>query len=231
MWERWNQGTKIFEKSTDNGQSWTPLGLDASIITQGIIDPSHLPPSGPVDIAGLSVLGRAENTVGPTDAITAAADGDVLRRVGTALGFGALSNANLSGIAVESWTPVWSTTGTAPVLGNGTLVGRLIRLGQFVMISIHFNAGSSTTFGTGTWRFSYPTNAPLADQGGILPGRAILSGVSYPIISVAASAVLMNLQCHTVNTTGLPYAALTATAPFTWVSGASLGLYGAYFTS
>ncbi len=35
MWQRWNGTTKIFEKSADNGVVWTPLGLDATIITQG----------------------------------------------------------------------------------------------------------------------------------------------------------------------------------------------------
>lgn len=48
MWQRWNSGTKIFEKSSDNGTSWTPLGLDASIITQGVMDPARLPPYPPV---------------------------------------------------------------------------------------------------------------------------------------------------------------------------------------
>lgn len=42
MWQRWNSGTKIFEKSSDNGASWTPLGLDAAIITQGTFSPSVL---------------------------------------------------------------------------------------------------------------------------------------------------------------------------------------------
>jgi hypothetical protein len=48
MWQRWNSTTKIFEKSGDNGASWTPLGLDASIITQGVMDPARLPPYPPV---------------------------------------------------------------------------------------------------------------------------------------------------------------------------------------
>jgi len=43
MWQRWNSATKIFEKSDDNGGSWTPLGLDAAIITQGILDAARLP--------------------------------------------------------------------------------------------------------------------------------------------------------------------------------------------
>jgi hypothetical protein len=42
MWQRWNQSTHIFEKSTDNGGSWTPLGLNASIITEGTLPDARL---------------------------------------------------------------------------------------------------------------------------------------------------------------------------------------------
>lgn len=35
MWQRWNSTSKIFEKSSNDGASWTALGLDAAIITQG----------------------------------------------------------------------------------------------------------------------------------------------------------------------------------------------------
>ena len=44
MWQRWNQTTHIFEKSTDNGAIWTPLGLSAAIITEGVMDIARLPP-------------------------------------------------------------------------------------------------------------------------------------------------------------------------------------------
>jgi len=47
-WMKWNEGTHIFEYSTD-GVVFNPLPLDASILTQGTIDPARLPagmPSG-----------------------------------------------------------------------------------------------------------------------------------------------------------------------------------------
>ena len=43
MWERYNQTTHIFEKSVDNGGSWTPLGLSAAIITEGTFPSGRLP--------------------------------------------------------------------------------------------------------------------------------------------------------------------------------------------
>jgi|SRR5688572_221232 len=37
MWQRYNQTSKIFEKSVDNGVTWAPLPLNASILTEGTI--------------------------------------------------------------------------------------------------------------------------------------------------------------------------------------------------
>lgn len=59
MWQRWNQTTHIFEKSDNNGASWTPLGLSADIITEGTINPARLPaqqafPVGSIFIAAVS---------------------------------------------------------------------------------------------------------------------------------------------------------------------------------
>ena len=42
-WMKWNEGTHIFEYSTD-GVTFNPLPLDASILSQGTIDPARLPP-------------------------------------------------------------------------------------------------------------------------------------------------------------------------------------------
>lgn len=37
MWQRWNQTTHIFEKSDNDGGTWTPIGLSADIITEGTL--------------------------------------------------------------------------------------------------------------------------------------------------------------------------------------------------
>jgi hypothetical protein len=44
-WMKWNPTTHIFEYSTD-GVTFGTLPLNASVINEGIIDPSHLPPGG-----------------------------------------------------------------------------------------------------------------------------------------------------------------------------------------
>ena len=48
QWIRWNPTSHIFEYSTDNGSSFNPLPLNASIITEGTLPPSAIPGgSGP----------------------------------------------------------------------------------------------------------------------------------------------------------------------------------------
>jgi hypothetical protein len=69
-WMKWNEGTHIFEYSTD-GVNFNPLPLDASILTQGIIDPARLPPGVPsgdgnnvfTGVLPLSLVGVAPNLI------------------------------------------------------------------------------------------------------------------------------------------------------------------------
>ena len=59
--------------------------------------------------SGLSVVGRSANSTGDVADITAASDGEVLRRSGTSIGFGAISLTSAN-----------SVTGTLPVTSGGT---------------------------------------------------------------------------------------------------------------
>jgi hypothetical protein len=63
--------------------------------------------------------------------------------------------------AWTSYTPTWTSTGTAPVLGNGTLVGYYAKVGRLVTVKISLSSGSSTTFGTGNYIFSLPLSAAV----------------------------------------------------------------------
>ena len=56
-WIRWHTTAHIWEYSTDNGTNWTPLPLNASILTEGTLDPARLP-------AGLPAAGGNNNWTG-----------------------------------------------------------------------------------------------------------------------------------------------------------------------
>lgn len=55
------------------------------------------------------------------------------------------------------FTPVWGSDGTAPALGNGTLTGRYTRRGKHIRACIELTMGSTTTYGTGAYKFTMPT--------------------------------------------------------------------------
>lgn len=69
-----------------------------------------------------------------------------------------------------AYTPVLSSGGTAPVLGNGALIGRFSRAGGQVRAVVNLTIGSTTNLGSGELRFSLPT--PRSDATIESVGRA-----------------------------------------------------------
>ena len=67
--------------------------------------------------------------------------------------------ANFTPAGWITYTPTWTSSGTAPVIGNGTLSGRYSISGNTVNLVINLIAGSTTTFGTGGQSFSLPIQA------------------------------------------------------------------------
>lgn len=81
---------------------------------------------------------------------------------GTTLPPASVTNAMLStasgepGGAWQSYTPSWTSSGTAPVLGNGILTGYYKDIGNTRHFRIRLVLGSTTTGGTGVYAFSLP---------------------------------------------------------------------------
>jgi microcystin-dependent protein len=66
--------------------------------------------------------------------------------------------------AVGGWTtytPSWTSSGTQPAIGNGTIVGQYRRIGQNIACRIALTTGSSTTYGTGDYLFSLPSGLTI----------------------------------------------------------------------
>lgn len=123
----------------------------------------------------------------------------------------------------DAWTPyvvAWTSGGTPPAIVNGTLEGRYVRVGKWVMVHIRVIMGSSTTFGTGQYFLSLPVNAlvanyPLATY--LLDnGTANKAGVSFVTSGLNTLAMVQN-------TTDV-----AATAPHTWASTDQIAIIGSY---
>ena len=88
-WMKWNVGTHIFEYSTD-GVTFNPLPLNASILTEGTIDPARLPaglPSGGGDniFTGINTISNVAPVLrfNETDAVANLKNWDIGVNAGT----------------------------------------------------------------------------------------------------------------------------------------------------
>lgn len=78
-------------------------------------------------------------------------------------------NFKAIGDAWTAYTPTWTANTTNPVIGNGTITGAYRQAGKHVSFRIVIVAGSTTTWGSGAYRFSYPV-APLDSTTNSNPG-------------------------------------------------------------
>jgi len=107
--------------------------------------------SGPVlQVGGSNVgyTGNLEQWVGPANSIVAQVD-----HLGNFSGNDFLWTG---GAAWTSYTPTWRSSGTQPVVGNGTLVGRYRQFGKTIVGGIILTLGTTSTVGTGTYSFDIP---------------------------------------------------------------------------
>lgn len=128
----------------------------------------------------------------------------------------------------QTYSAAWTATTTNPVIGNGTIVSKYVRQGKICTVEVSITAGSTTTFGSGTYAVSLPFTAA---SNGI---TAVGSG--YFRDSSAGSAGHFGANCVILSgtTTAVPVgtgsAIVSNTVPFTWATGDSLNLAVAYET-
>src|SRR5436190_22617961 len=59
------------------------------------------------------------------------------------------------------YTPAWTSTGSAPSIGNGVLLGRYRRSGTTLHLQQRLVIGSTTTVGSGNVRLGIPSGMTL----------------------------------------------------------------------
>jgi len=82
----------------------------------------------------------------------------------------------------QAYTPTWSSDGTAPTIGNGTLSGRYRMLSSDMMLLyVRWIRGSTSTNGTGTYTLTIPSGYNAANNGqyNLMSGRLLDSGTAH----------------------------------------------------
>lgn len=143
----------------------------------------------------------------------------------------AAGNAVFSGTVTErnravgmgdwaSYTPIWSSSGTQPVLGNGQLSGRYTRVGKTVYFEFLFIYGSTSNAGTG----AYWWNLPLTAAGyATFVGKYLRSGATYQVcMGVFRDANSFQMLAHGVASQ------FGATVPFAWAVNDQFQVSGFY---
>lgn len=96
-----------------------------TVITAPVVIPNNAVTDAKLrDSAGLSVIGRSANSSGDPADITASSDGDVLRRSGVALGFGAIPEASVTNLTTDLAGKTATSRAintSAPLAGGGDL--------------------------------------------------------------------------------------------------------------
>lgn len=81
--------------------------------------------------------------------------------------------SKLESLSWTSYTTGWNTTNVDFSIGNGTLIGKYIKLGRIVHGYASLTKGTTTTLGTG----SFVINLPVATSVNIVSGTAIGNGL------------------------------------------------------
>ena len=137
-------------------------------------------------------------------------------------------NFKAIGDAWASYTPTWSASGTAVAIGNGTQVGGYINPGKLVIFRAKITMGSTTTYGTGSYRIALPVSMNASD-----PGRFMVTlldssaGATYQGVTYNVSGTLAPIAADN-GTAGGALAGITPTVPFTFATSDTIEATGMY---
>ena len=120
------------------------------------------------------------------------------------------------------YTPTWTAATSNPSLGNGTIVGRFVLIGRTVLCRIHLAAGSTTTFGSGAFRFSLPITPATTGSNfpQIGPANVLDEGVLWYHAQayVGSGDSYVQLQTGAVSGTRIALSFVDSATPFTFGS-------------
>lgn len=116
--------------------------------------------------------------------------------------------------AWTSYTPTWTTQVSSPAVGNGTLVGRYKIIGKTMHLAIKLTCGTTTTFGTGYWKFSLPGGITTV-AGGVDGGGTSMLLDSGTVRRAGTCYFFDNSNLTPLTSSG----DVTSAVPQTWATG------------
>lgn len=125
---------------------------------------------------------------------------------------------------LSTFASTWRSTGTAPALGNGTLVGRYFQAGALVVGRITLTPGSTSTFGTGSYNFDLPTTLLSGNQWqslGACTIRDSSGALTYALSAFSASSTTVSAANGSGNRLG-------ALSPITLASADTIDFWFSY---
>ena len=138
-----------------------------------------------------------------------------------------LSGTNITSSWV-SYTPTWTSLGTNPVIGNGTITGAYKVIGKTCFVRGRILMGSTTTYGSGAWLIGLPLPAinAYAIQ---LPSSLLDNGTAWysGLMNGGRNGNTSYSEIQVQNTGGTANG-ISATYPFTWGDTDELSFNGSY---
>lgn len=114
----------------------------------------------------------------------------------------------------ESYTPTWTSTGTAPAIGNGAIAGRKLQIGKTILWRASFYFDSTTTYGTGFWRFGIPDELDWNEHDAV--GQGTVYDASTDTVYGYTAAYALNDKVRLYGNAGEK---VGATSPMTFATG------------
>ena len=140
-----------------------------------------------------------------------------------------LTAANLNSIGQWStYTPVLTSSGTNPNIGNGSVNGYYCQINEIVFFQAWIQFGTSgTSAGSGTYYVSLPVNAATGSGLNIHMGASWYYDSSVPAgrAGISQLATTDKLQMLTTDIVGVT---VTSTNPFTWGVNDQIRCAGSY---
>ena len=118
----------------------------------------------------------------------------------------------------QPYAPTWTAVTTNPTIGNGAIVGAWRRAGDSVEVFVSIYSGTTTTFGSGQYFVSLPTNFNIdASKISIHGNRSTVGiGTLFGTAVASASAVIYNPGTGTNTFGAISGGGWSNTTPGTW---------------